>query len=162
MLLAIPFAPLVGAHHVSAEGFAAYLCGCVAVLSIVRMLARGGIKSIEVPAPGFRRYLSILYRMFDAVLFLTLAYHGHFIVASLVGMVLAMQLCALSVVVSIETELKNSLRKTTGDGEGAPAEPTAVSDLSARIDSLSASVANNTAAIHAEQVARMASQAQPA
>ncbi|KVQ35746.1 hypothetical protein WK03_35345 [Burkholderia cepacia] len=161
MLLAIPFAPLVGAHHASAESFAAYLCGCVAVLTIVRMFARGGIKSIEVPAPGFRRYLSVLLRMLDAVLFLTLAYHGHFIVASLVGMVLAMQLGALSVVVTIETDLKGALRKAAGDGGGASNEPTAVSELSARVDSLSASVATNTAAIQAEQVARMASQALP-
>ncbi|KVH64466.1 hypothetical protein WS89_04060 [Burkholderia sp. MSMB1072] len=168
MLLAIPFAPLAGVHHASAESFAAYLCGCVAVLSIVRMFARGGVKAVEVPAPGFRRYLLVLYRMFDASLFLTLAYHGHFIVASLVGMVLAMQLGALSAVLSTEADLEDSLRKAAGNGEGAPKEPIDVSELSARVDSLAASAANNTAAIHAEQVSRMTTdarmepQAQPA
>ncbi|KVH05404.1 hypothetical protein WS84_28125 [Burkholderia anthina] len=111
MLLAFPFAPLIGAHQAGAESFAAYLCGCVAVLSIVRMFARGGVKAIEVPAPGFRRYLSVLYRMLDAVLFLTLAYHGHFVVASLVGIVLTMQLSALFVVIGIETDIKESFRK---------------------------------------------------
>ncbi|CAG9229151.1 hypothetical protein [Burkholderia vietnamiensis] len=136
MILAIAF----GVHNGNAghESFPAYLCGFVAVLSIVTMFARGGIKSIDVPAPGFRRFLSVLFRMFDVVLFLALAYQGHFVVATLVGIVLVLQLGALGTVMNIEAELKATLKKryaesVTPAGQSSVASAPAMTDVTGEL-----------------------------